>query len=73
MNNKLEIENQLFDEIHQLSIDKIELVLKIVLLITIPLYSSAKKTPIFEIKGRGFCCAPKGFKKKSGAQRSRMI
>ncbi len=31
MNNKLEIENQLIDEIHQLSIDKIELVLKIVL------------------------------------------
>lgn len=31
MNNKLEIENQLIDEIHQLSMDKIELVLKIVL------------------------------------------
>jgi hypothetical protein len=31
MNNKFEIENQLIDEIHQLSIDKIELVLKIVL------------------------------------------
>lgn len=31
MNNKLEVENQLIDEIHQLSMDKIELVLKIVL------------------------------------------
>ena len=31
MNHKLDVENQLIDEIHQLSMDKIELVLKIVL------------------------------------------